>query len=293
MGRDWAPIEHYMSEQEQLKQGRGDLFDFMDGLKLVYPNGETKSLHTPEEMAIRRQFPQLGRLLMDDFMVLYERLTKISGGLDFLHKKDKDLADFIGAIRTDKEGSRYVVKIEGENIDMDSYLVKWFTGRLDERFYYSECNNSLFVEAMISDAMTLNREPFDADRFEAALEYCDLDDDDENRAYFEAHANKLIYIAENGKDLLDFDFWVQYELLLGEKITWPEYVAIDNNFDGDPLDVSLKESKTIQTFKESLGEFRSKNKSPASLEANIKAAECEGSHKSSHSPNRDNSERDL
>ena len=274
MSRDWTPLELYVSEQHQLKQGYGDLFDFMDGLKLIdVDDGKEEILHTSGEMAIRRQFPQLGRLLMDDFMELHERLSHISGGIDFLHRKDKQLADFIGAIRIGKHGSRLAVKIDDNGINADSYLVKWFTGRLDEHFYHCERNNEMFVECILSDAIVLNREPYDKERFEAALQYFSSDADvEENKDFFEAHANKLIYCFENKKDMLDFDFWVRYELLLGEKITWDEYVAIDNKFDGDPHDIGFKQHRIIDSFKESLNVYREEIKNKLSLDDNIKAA---------------------
>lgn len=86
-------------------------------------------------------------------------------------------------------------------------------------------------------------------------EYVDLSYK-ENREFFEAHADKLIYCYENKKDMLDFDFWVQYEELLGEKITWDEYVAIDREFDGDPHDVDENDIEIISEFRDSLKEHR-------------------------------------
>lgn len=257
MSRDWTPAEHYVVEQRHIKEGRGDIFDFLENLKFVYEDGREEALHSPEEMALRRQFPMLGKLLMDDFMALYEKLSGLPGGIEFLHKKDDELSKII----------------ETKAADENSYLFKWFTGRLDERFYYSERNNELFLEAMISDAMALSREPFDAKRFDAALHCASLDVDmDENRDFFETHANKLIYITENKKDLLDFDFWVRYELLLGEKLSWDEYVAIDREFDGDPHEVAFDDNKTISGFKKALVEYRQGKDVMQTLDDSIRAA---------------------
>lgn len=258
MSRDWTPAEHYMNEQWQIKEGYGDIFHFMETLKIKYNNGKEEIVHSPEEMAIRRQFPMLGKLLMDDFVGLYEKLSSISGGIDFLHQKDKELARII----------------ETKEADEESYLFKWFVGKLDERFYYGERNHQLFVECILSDAMALNREDYDVERFEAALQRFSRDIDiEENRSFLEGHANKLIYCSENKKDMLDFDFWVRYELLLGEKITWDEYVAIDNRFDGDPHDVEFSHKRTINTFKTSLRRFREGKGEKPSVDENIQSAE--------------------
>lgn len=159
MSRDWAPFEHYLSEQHQIKLGYGDLFDFLENLKMEY-NGKTVVCCTPKEMAIRRQFPQLGRLLMDEeFIVLYEKLSKIEGGLDLLHKKDDELAAFLKAGKvTEPEPNHSVLKIDDIGIDMDSYLIKWFTGKLDERFFHSDRNNKLFVQCILEEARELSGE---------------------------------------------------------------------------------------------------------------------------------------
>ena len=277
MSRDWTPLEHYLSEQSQIKRGYGDIFNFMESLKMVYSDGTKVVLHSPEEMAIRRQFPTLGRLFMDGFMELYERLSKDPRGLDFLHKKDAELEAYLKAREfqiTEDSPERVVVNAKSWEGNKDSYLIQWFEGRLDENFYYSERNNELFIECMLSDAMALNREAYDKVRFEAALERHSLDVDiEENRDFFETHANKLVYISENKKDLLDFDFWVRYELLLGEKITWDEYIAIDNKFDGDPHDIEFSNKRIINKFKTALKHYRESNERKASLDENIKSAQ--------------------
>lgn len=259
MSRDWAPFEHYLSEKEHIKAGRGDLFAFLENLTFHYADGRKEVLNPPEEMAIRRQFPMLGKLLMDDFMELHGRLSRIDGGIDFLHRKDDELARFVETRQTDEE----------------NYLIKWFLGKLDEHFYYSDRNNEMFLECMLNEAMVLNREPYDEVRFEAALQRFSGDIAvEDNRDYLEGHANKLIYCCEHNKDFLDFDFWVQYEFLLGEKITWEEYAEVDRQLDGSPYEFGLPNKKTIAKLRETLAAHRAGEKGEASLEENIQAAEA-------------------
>ena len=113
------------------------------------------------------------------------------------------------------------------------------------------------VKAAVSKTFELSG--FEPDLFDKACEYykeyVDLSDK-ESREFFNTHADRLIYCYENKRDMLDFDFWLQYEALLGEKITWEEYVAIDNKFDGDPHDVEEKDVDTISGFRNSLKEYR-------------------------------------
>lgn len=134
-------------------------------------------------------------------------------------------------------------------------IVKHLSGT--ETHKVSTLRNKKGVKAAVSMAFELY--DFEPDLFNKACEYfinyVDLSYK-ENREFFNAHADKLIYCYENKKDMLDFDFWVQYEALLGEKITWDEYVAIDNKFDGDPHDVEENDIDTISGFRNSLKEHR-------------------------------------
>lgn len=70
------------------------------------------------------------------------------------------------------------------------------------------------------------------------------------------HAEELIYCFENNKTFLDFDFWTQYETLLNEKISYFEYLAIDQKYDGDPNEVSTEDTIIISVFKQNLEAIR-------------------------------------
>lgn len=146
MSRDWTPFEHFLSEQRSISEGRGDLFDFMESLKLYTVNpsdGKTNKdepivLHSAEDMALRKQFPYLGKYLFEDFNVLYDRISRFNDGVAFLHQKDKELGEII-------------VALERSNV-RDSYLKKWFFGELDENFYYNIRNNELLIDSICSEA---------------------------------------------------------------------------------------------------------------------------------------------
>lgn len=143
MSRDWTPAEHYFVEQHHIKNGHGSLWDFLDNLKFVDANGTEEVVNPPEEMAIRRQFPMLGRLLMDEFIYFLNKLLTIDGGIEFLHKKDEELGKLIAS-----------VEAKSQDYDKESYLYKWFVGKLAERFYYGERNNYMFCEMMVCDAQS-------------------------------------------------------------------------------------------------------------------------------------------
>ncbi len=142
MSRDWTPLENYLVEQNQIKNGYGDIFDFLESLKFVYPDGKEELMHPPEEMALRRKFPNLGRLLMNDFMQMHQKLSVIDGGIELLHQKDAELGKFIES--------------KGRDGDKNSYLISWFTGKLDEDFYHSARNDKLFVGEIVNEALAFN-----------------------------------------------------------------------------------------------------------------------------------------
>lgn len=112
--------------------------------------------------------------------------------------------------------------------------------------------------------------------FDRACEYykdwVNVDDIDGDREFLCGHADKLIYCYENKKDLIDFDFWVQYEALIGEKITWDEYIAIDREFDGDPHDIESSDVEAIAGFKKSLVVYRQGKDIMQTLDDSIRAA---------------------
>lgn len=75
------------------------------------------------------------------------------------------------------------------------------------------------------------------------------------------HADEYIYCFENKKDLIDLDFWCDYQELLGEKITYDEYVAIDKCLAGAPCDYSCDDVEIISMLMEKLEEYRGKGAS--------------------------------
>ena len=76
-------------------------------------------------------------------MELYERLSKIHSGVDLLHQKDEELAQFIAS------------KFNGSR---EPLVVKWFLGQLDEHFYYGDKNHRAFVEGVVAEAKELSGE---------------------------------------------------------------------------------------------------------------------------------------
>lgn len=135
MSRDWTPREHYLVEQHNIREGRGDKWHFLSHLVYVPIGKEPVRIVSDEEIALRKQFPVLGKFL-EDFTELYDRLSGYENGIAFLQRKDAELAEYIAS----------------DNFNSDSYLFRWFEGKLDDRFYYSERNNELLVEYICEEA---------------------------------------------------------------------------------------------------------------------------------------------
>lgn len=79
------------------------------------------------------------------------------------------------------------------------------------------------------------------------------------RDYLFSHADKLISCYERGEhlDLIDVDCWVRYEELLGERLDFDEYCALNSAFDDDPHDIEITDNVMISRFKEILNSSRS------------------------------------
>ena len=136
MSRDFTPRESLAAE----KYTGISLWHFMETTVIIY-NGEEKLLHDPADVALRKEYPLLGKLI-NDFPDLYAQLIKIDGGLDILREKDNELA----------------IYIEQGKGDFESYLVRWFEGELDTNFYYSERNEEMFIEEIVREAQEKKKE---------------------------------------------------------------------------------------------------------------------------------------
>ena len=142
MSRDLTPRESFVFEQNSIAEGRGDKWHFFKSMVVNY-NGETFRVFSDEDIALRKQFPVLGKLISNvgeyNFNFLFEQLSNIPGGLDLLHAKDIELATYIETGVGDKE----------------SALIKWFEGELDPCFHYCMLNHELFGESLLEEAERL------------------------------------------------------------------------------------------------------------------------------------------
>ena len=101
---------------------------------------------------------------------------------------------------------------------------------------------------------------FEPDLFQKAFEHYSAIDRSmaDYLEYLDYHGDKLIYCYQNGLslDLIDVDFWVQYEWLLGERLTFEEYGAVDGSFDGDPHEIDSQDDELVAAFKKLLEGLR-------------------------------------
>lgn len=96
---------------------------------------------------------------------------------------------------------------------------------------------------------------------EAVAHYSEETKTDIENDYVKQHADEYIFCYEHGKDLIDLDFWCDYQDLLDEKITYDEYAAIDEYLDGSPFEYSKDDVETIDLLRVKLQEYRDATKS--------------------------------
>lgn len=121
MSRDWTPYEQLMAEQ--ILEGK-TWTDVAEGLTISI-NEKSRPMYPAEEIAVMKEYNYLGRLYGDNLYHLYKEGFEKS-----LSAVEKELAEFI------ENGMKLGNTVVG----------KWFYGKLDPGFYYSETNNELFAD---------------------------------------------------------------------------------------------------------------------------------------------------
>ena len=144
MSRDWTPHEHYAVNKYHEEHGGPTAWDIYEHT-VVHMGNETFAYCEKEELALRKQFPLFG-FLLNTFPEVHKSLSGIPGGVDLLKKREEELSAYI----------------ETGTGDKSSALIRWFEGKLDPCFYYSEHNEELFRETLLEDAKAASKLPLDA-----------------------------------------------------------------------------------------------------------------------------------
>lgn len=139
MSRDFTPEEAYLFEQANRKWGYTSILDSMERMTFTY-NGITRPLYSKESMENRRKYPLLGSLY-HPFDKLYSFLSQVSGGTELLQQHENALKEYIETGRGDK----------------DSFLIKWYEGKLDTNFHYSNRNDAMFFACVQDEVGKLYR----------------------------------------------------------------------------------------------------------------------------------------
>ena len=132
MSRDFTPLELYLVNEDRKKQG----FESFEDLKIEYvtPNGEKYPLETDEFTHYKKQYKNLGFLYVDGMRKLVDKYGVNNDTLNnTFHNIEKDLTDVISCIGN-----------KNSDKQLNKTVEKWFLGKLDESFYYSDQNNQLF-----------------------------------------------------------------------------------------------------------------------------------------------------
>ena len=139
MSRDLTPCELHLLEQHTMQHGGTSLWDFTENLVFRH-EGKDVPYYSEADIHIRKQYPQLGKLL-NSFEKVYDTLSKLDNGLDILARCDQELDTYI----------------KTQTGDALSPVIRWFKGELDSAFYYSETNDALFLEYMCKEAEYLKQ----------------------------------------------------------------------------------------------------------------------------------------
>lgn len=95
---------------------------------------------------------------------------------------------------------------------------------------------------------------------------------DIHNGFVRQHAEELVFCHKNNIDFADFDYWTRYQVLLGEKISYGDYTALDHHFHRDPNDIAVKDKYSIDKIRGYLEGCRSERKAVLSLDEKIAKA---------------------
>lgn len=137
MSRNWTPQEQYYADKFiQKEQGRSmrDQEFFW-----VQPDGTKIPMEDEQARKVRKQYSELG--------FLFDYLPKTYKALEKHPKYRKRILDNI---------EKHLKEIEElKNGNSQDVIWLWYTGKLDNNFYYNERNNQMFMEYIISEVNKL------------------------------------------------------------------------------------------------------------------------------------------
>lgn len=125
MSRNWTPREQYLADKYMTANGHKSLRN--QNFIITY-NNVSKPMMSAKEMKVRAQYSELG-FLFDNLYILYNKMKE--------HPRYRN--------RVLSEIDNQIKSLENNELKgVDSIVEKWFNGKLDEHFYYSERNNEVF-----------------------------------------------------------------------------------------------------------------------------------------------------
>lgn len=137
MSRDWTPRDKYHIEQWYKETNGVSFMDIVRTTKWIPSDGNAPvPLLSEEELAHHREFP-LFSMLFSRFETLYQECLKQENGILFLTKKQQELD--------------LITKDTSPDPDNGSYLCKWYLGKLDPNFYYSDKNDQMFLAELLNE----------------------------------------------------------------------------------------------------------------------------------------------
>lgn len=126
MSRDFTPKDFLITEP--ILGENKTWKDVYPTMKFCYGDSEEKFLYTKYQLEYINKFEYFSRCGIDVILSFFKKYQ--NEHLDIMLEIDKQIKDY------------FENKIEPKY----DWIKKWFDGELDEHFYYSEENNSMFME---------------------------------------------------------------------------------------------------------------------------------------------------
>lgn len=229
-------------------------------IKVVIEHGLVDAVLKDQDVPVKVEVVDLDRDYED-----YDRLSDYRASLyadDSLKPCDYSVADFtddeppaVGNTQGEREEDPvrvYAVSVGGVKREV-------FAGDLDECKRFCKDHDWTFMDENEFEwdlEMEDSRDDLLPEDYFMALDYyskkAGIDIENE---FVRQHADELAYCFHNEMELIDFDWWTHYETVLGEKLSFDEYRYIDQEYDGDPMELQAGDPE-VRIAKISLEQFR-------------------------------------
>lgn len=171
MSRDFRPIEA-VAYDAQIYKEKGE---YLHDARFTMVVGDKEEPAYNDEA--RKAFPNLCYLLSGFEVSTYERIKDDDAAFLVWSRIEKSIGRMADSIHDQILAGK--TKLTLDDLDVPDKIKSWFTGELDECFYYNTQNNVLFREWVMDEIAAVRKQEIEAQKTETEEVYKENEEDRE------------------------------------------------------------------------------------------------------------------